>query len=132
MKELAKLLVKDIENAHRTENFEEEFKEQSFENHIAEVENYLNGFENKHTFGDYCGLESKYFQPADFYNKEELKIICEEFDKMMFTYNLTIDYPENVPVSWMYNAIIETLDTQTSITVQVALQIVSGKNIVPV
>lgn len=68
------------------------------------------------TFSNHCGLESQFFPPADFFTDEELKLICSAFEKMMLTYNLTIDYPENVPISLVYEMIIKALDSETSIT----------------
>lgn len=116
MNELATLLITDIKNAHRLESDLVEETDETMAAHFAEIENYLNGSDSGPTFSNHCGLESQFFPPADFFNEVELKIICEEFDKMMFTYNLTIDYPEKIPVSMMNKSIIETLDTQTSIT----------------
>lgn len=34
---------------------------------------------------------------------------------MMFSWNLGISYPENLPIDLVYDAIIKTLDTETAI-----------------
>lgn len=116
MNEYTSYLLADIADAHRTLNFDEKDDEQTIEDHFAEIENYLNGFDSGPTFSDHCGLESQFFPPADFFSDQELKLICNEFSKMMLTYNLTINYPVNVPISLVYKVIVKTLDTQTSIT----------------
>lgn len=116
MNELATLLLTDIKNVHRLEVNMLPETDQIINGHFVEIENYLNGFDSGPTFSDHCGLESQYFPPADFFSNAELKFICEAFENMMLTYNLSIDYPENVPVSLIYEVMVKTLDTPTSIT----------------
>ncbi|WP_027377102.1 hypothetical protein [Kaistella palustris] len=118
MNELAVFLLRDINNAHRLHEDYEEETEHTLEVYFEELENYLNGSDSGPTFSDHCGIESQYFPPADFFSVNELELICEAFDKMMLTYNLTIDYPENVPVSFLYGVMVKTLDAQTSLTGQ--------------
>lgn len=115
MNELTALLLIDISNGHNPSAFEEGTPEQTVENHFADVEKYLYGFTPMRTFSSYCGLESQYFPPADFFTDEELLLICNAFEKMMFSWNLGVDYPENLPIARRYKAIIQTLDMKTGI-----------------
>ncbi|KQS88833.1 hypothetical protein [Chryseobacterium sp. Leaf394] len=115
MREIVSYLINDILNAHHDNGFEVEETVQTIEQHFDDVEKYLNGMSSNLTFGEYCGIESKYFPPADYFSEEELSLICKEFEKMMYTWNLAYDYPEKLPISLIYNALIETLDTQTTI-----------------
>ncbi len=66
-------LLTDITAAHRTEIHVEDQREPSFEEHISEVENWLEGKEPTHSFGYYCGLDATNFPPPEQLNDEEIK-----------------------------------------------------------
>lgn len=129
-------LLSDIANAHRknipseighedsyhpcnpNEGLEEEFREDALDEHFKEIEAWLNRDEAEHTFGYYCGMETIDFPPSEQLTEEEMKLVCEAFSKMMFSWNITIDLPEDLPVDRAYKMIVETLNTKTTIVSQ--------------
>ena len=113
-------LLSDITAAHQNEPSENFYvdcvdEDQAFEKHIEEVERYIAGGETSHTFGYYCGLQSIDFPPPEQLDNDDLKKVCEAFKKMMLTYNLSIELPDNLPAPFAYTLMVDTLNTKTSI-----------------
>lgn len=115
MRELTSYLIADILKACNVTELADEETEQTMEQHFKNVENFLSLGFSMQTFSEYCGLESKYFPPAEYFSEEEQQVICYEFEKMMLTWNLAIDNPEKLPLSILYNTLIGILDTKTAI-----------------
>lgn len=114
-------LLSDIAEAHQNEPSENSYdddlnEDQAFEKHIEEVERYIAGGETSHTFGYYCGLQSIDFPPPEQLDNDDLKKVCKAFKKMMLTYNLSIDLPDNLPAPFAYKLMVDTLNTKTSIS----------------
>lgn len=107
-------LLADIKNAER-EATPMIFTPKSFKKEMEEIENWVQGFENNHTFGDYCGLKAENFPPAEQLTDEEMEIICKAFRKLMFTWNHEDSFPEVLPIAWTYNLLVETLNEGTFI-----------------
>lgn len=112
-------LLSDITAAHREEEaLTESYKEAEefdIEKHLEEVERWVRGEDESHTFGYYCGLQSINFPPPEQLENEDLKTVCDAFKKMMLTYNLSIDLPDNLPLPFAYSLIVDTLNTKTNI-----------------
>ena len=113
-------LLSDITAAHQNEPSENFYvddvnEDQAFEKHIEEVERYIADEEQAHTFGYYCGLQPVDFPPPEQLDINDLKKICEAFKKMMFSWNLSIDLPENLPLPIAYSMMVDTLNTKTDI-----------------
>lgn len=79
-----------------------------------ELEEYEN--DPQYTFGYYCGLQREQFPPAHLLNSLQLERICAAFSKMMFTWNLDTDIPDDVPLTKKYELLISTLDIKTEIS----------------
>lgn len=45
-----------------------------------------------------------------------MKLVCDAFQKMMFTYNLGIDLPQNLPIAFAYKITVDTLNEKTDIS----------------
>ena len=61
-----KHLLSDISNACRMETqAEETIQPRSFEEEMAEIEEWIEGKEADFTFGYYCGLDAANFPPAE-------------------------------------------------------------------
>lgn len=108
-------LIADIKTAHRKEIQEEENIPQSLEEHLEEIEAWVRGDEPEHTFGYHCGLKSEDFPPPEQLTEKEMKLIRNEFERMMYTWNVDIDLPEKLPVDFAYKMIVDTLDTKIMI-----------------
>lgn len=116
MNKLAAILISDIKNAHRLDIDYEDERELTFEEHIQEIESFLKRTEEScPTFSDHCGLESKYFPPADYFTDVELKLIFDALKEMMLTWNHDINLPENLPIQIAYKMTVGTLDKKTNI-----------------
>lgn len=108
-------LLSDITAAHRTEISMEDEQPPSIEKHFEEIENWLEGNEPAHSFGYYCGLDAINFPPPEQLNDTEIKEVLKAFGKMMFTWNLSIDLPELLPLQIAYTMTVDTLNTKTDI-----------------
>lgn len=110
-------LLDDIAAAHRDENEIEEieYEPQTIEEYFEEIDRWLEGEEPTHTFGYYCGLEAVNFPPTEQLTKTEMELVCDAFRKMMFSWNLKIHFPQNLPVSMAYRITVDTLNSKTDI-----------------
>lgn len=107
-------LLADIAAAHRTE-IPGEISHQTMAEHFEEIETWVSGEEPEHTFGYYCGLDPEYFPPAEQLTEEEMILIRQAFERMMFTWNHGIDLPEKLPVAFAYKMIVDSLTMKTTI-----------------
>lgn len=108
-------LLADIAAAHRTEIPEEENIAQTIDEEIKEVEEWAENVKPDYTFGYYCGLKSENFPPAEQLTNDEMILIRGAYEKMMFTWNHGIELPDNLPVTFAYKMIVDTLDMATTI-----------------
>ncbi|MDF2190028.1 hypothetical protein [Paraflavitalea sp. CAU 1676] len=68
-----------------------------------------------HSFGYYCGLQQEQFPPAHMLSTPQLERLCAAFSKMMFTWNLDTDIPDDIPTPKKYQLLVSTLDIKTEI-----------------
>jgi hypothetical protein len=68
-----------------------------------------------YTFGYYCGLKQEVFPPAHMLSTLQMEKLCHAFSKMMFTWNLDTDIPDDVPLSKKYQLLVSTLDMKTEV-----------------
>ena len=68
-----------------------------------------------YTFGYYCGLSRELFPPADRLNSPQMELLCAAFSKMMFTWNLDTDFPDDVPLAKKYQWLVSLLDIKTDV-----------------
>ncbi|HEY8659090.1 MAG TPA: hypothetical protein VIL78_08640 [Hanamia sp.] len=108
-------LLADIAAARRTKIPEEKTLPRTFEEEMEEIEHWATGESAVHTFGYYCGLKSENFPPAEQLTEEAMILIRKAFEQMIFTWNHGIDLPENLPVSFAYKMIVDSLNMKTSI-----------------
>lgn len=105
-------LISDIKAAERPDDpIEKTISNQTFEEEMEEIERWVAGEdEPKHTFGDYCGLKLGDFPPAEQLSNEDLKLVCEAFKHLLFTWNSGIDLPDKLPLPLRYQFMVNTLD----------------------
>ena len=82
------------------------------------ADDYDEEYENdpQYSFGYYCGLQQEQFPPAHLLNSLQLERLCAAFSKMMFTWNLDTDIPDDVPLTKKYQLLVSTLDIKTEIS----------------
>ncbi len=109
-------LLDDIAAAQRQEIPEYEEPEQDMEDYFEEIERWFEGEEeHKHTFGYYCGLNSENFPPPEQLTDEEMVLVRKAFEKMMYTWNQGVDFPENLPPAFAYKLTVDMLNEKTNI-----------------
>ena len=110
-----KHILEDIANAHCTDLPIESAYKKSFEEETDDIEKWVKGDLNEHTFGYYCGLQPEQFLPVEQLATEEIKLVNEAFKRMMFTYNHDITLPEHLPGKTVYSMLVNTLNEKTFI-----------------
>ncbi len=109
-------LLDDIAAAHRNELPEPiPHTPQTFEEEMEEIEQWVAGEEAPHSFSYYCGLKPEEFPPAAQLTPEEMLIVCKTFRQMMFSWNLSADFPETLPPDRDYELLVNTLNEKTDI-----------------
>ena len=108
-------LIEDLLNAQRAESQElEEEEEFDIEAHFAEVDRYVSG-EGEEPIGDILGFEEVQFPPTEKLNNEQMQRISEAFAQCLFSWNITAEIPQNVPIILKYSLLISTLKKQVFI-----------------
>lgn len=101
-----KHLIEDIQNAERQEDDLIAFpKPTTFEEQMQEVERYISGL-GELPLSKYTGLNSQDFPPAHQLADAEMELVLMAFDKMLFTWNIAIDWPKKMPVTARYDHLL--------------------------
>ena len=104
-----KHLIEDIRSAHRPKE-EEPLKEETFEDHIRDVERFISG-DAEHTLTYHCGLKYEAFPPADRLNDDQMTTISKALDDLLESWNAHADIPEEVPAKMRYQLMVGLLNT---------------------
>lgn len=107
-------LLADIKNASRHEDFYSSYKP-SIENYFEAVESFLDPNASLKSFSSHCGIDSSDFPPAEQLSEEEMKMVVNELHKMMFTWNISVDLPDDIPADFAYKLSVEVLDRKLAI-----------------
>lgn len=105
-------LLEDLRAAHKPET---EFmppaltEDEGIEAHFAEVERYLSG-EYDQRIGDVLGLIPEQFPPAERLTPEQMKSVAEAFMALLFSWNITTDLPDELPIEAAYPLLVTALD----------------------
>jgi hypothetical protein len=93
-----------------------EFEETtSFEEEMEDIENWVAGTLPSHTFSYWCGLKAEEFPPAEQLTDEDMRMVCKAFRHLLFSWNLGIELPENLPPATRYAFMVNTLNEETAI-----------------
>lgn len=103
-------LIADIEAAHRVEIPYKSSEVSDIENHLEEVERWIAGDVPHHTLGYYCGIKTIDFPPSEQLSKQGIKLVCAAFKKLLFSWNVEIHLPDELPLDLRYRFMIKTLD----------------------
>ncbi|WP_373523630.1 hypothetical protein [Aquiflexum sp.] len=107
-------LLEDIAEAYMGKTQEDFSNPQNLEKHFEEIENWIS-HDPPNTFGDYFGLKVEDFPPPDQLSEDDMTTICKAFNKMMQSWNLDIELPDNLPIPIAYPMTVETLNEKTAI-----------------
>lgn len=116
MEAYVKHLLTDIQEAERPEQPGLQYVYPEIWGESPEEEERWPESEPTHAFSYYCGLGTEQFPPIHLLSSLQMDTICEAFSKMMFTWNLDTDIPDNVPINIRYQLLISTLDIKTEIS----------------
>ncbi len=108
-------LLDDILLAHREEAPCDEGPQMSIEEELHAIEQWLIKGEGEHTFGFYCGLDAAGFPPPEQLTETEMRLVIKAFHIMMFSWNIGIDLPNELPVNIAYAMTVDTLNKNTAI-----------------
>jgi hypothetical protein len=71
--------------------------------------------EGEELLGDVLGFEDVQFPSVEKLNDGQMQRISEAFVQCLFSWNITAEIPENVPISLRYNLLVSTLKKQVFI-----------------
>jgi len=113
-------LLDDIKAGHRPEQDPEALYSDSsgsLEDHFADVERYLAGYydEGDAVFSHYCGVRAEQFPPVDKLSEKEINTLCKALHKLFWTWNVTVDFPKNLPPMISYPLLVGVLDRKIRI-----------------
>lgn len=103
-------LLADIASAHRTDNAQDMQECQTLEKELEEVERWVTGELEEHTFSYYCGLEPQNFPPPGQFTQKELRVIWDAFSDMLSSWNASLDLPKKMPLHIKYGFMTGTLN----------------------
>lgn len=106
-------LLDDIKAAQRDEEASlQDDAEESIEEHFEQIDRWIAGEYDGHTFGNYCGLESINFPPPEQLNERDMELICDAFEELLASWNAGISLPDNVPLPLRYTLTVGTLNEE--------------------
>lgn len=118
MQSSIKKLLSDIQLAERKSSTrpEEEGEHNYWENEFKEIDQYIAGTGDVFTIKDILNLDKEDFPNSDLLSEEEILSILIALDKTLYTWNIAIEYPEEMPKKEQYHFFIEhSLDYETMI-----------------
>jgi len=102
-------LIEDLSAAKNGEfNMNQTPMHESFEDYIAEVERYLSG-EGEQFIKDILDIQEEYFPPVNRLTDEQLNAVSDAYLDCLYSWNICIDMPDNLPASLKYTLLIGTL-----------------------
>jgi hypothetical protein len=120
MKKYLTQLLADLHTAHRPkQNWDEDPEErQTIEKHFEEVEEFLNWDEENPvgpTFSEACGIDKEAFPPVTKLQPKQIKTLSKAINKLLWTWNISVDLPDSLPLEQAYFFQTEVFDMQVMI-----------------
>ncbi len=108
-------LIADIYAAQNQEEFELKSESKTFDFH-NEVDAFFlpEGESFKEVFGKVCGLQSNQFPSKNLLTNQQMESICEAIDKLLFSWNLQTDLPDELPVEKAYQLLVGIFDKKNT------------------
>ena len=107
-------LLSDITAAHRAKQSLPMIAK-TFEEEMEDIERWVAGVEETHTLGYHCGLKEENFPPAGQLLDEDLLLVYEALKKMLYSYNIAIELPDELPAPMKYGLTVGRLNEKTAI-----------------
>jgi len=102
-------LIEDLTAAQSKENaINRKLIEEDFEAHIAELERYMNG-EGKQRIRKIIGKKKEAFPPVERLTDQQLNAVSEALLECLYSWNITIDLPKNIPAALQYKVLVDAL-----------------------
>ena len=109
-------LIADIYAAQNQEEFELKIESKSVGLHNEADALFLPEKELfKEVFGKVCGINSRQFPPINLLTKEQMEGICEAIERLLFSWNLNTDLPDELPVEKAYQLLVGIFDKKNII-----------------
>ena len=116
MKRYVEQLIADIYAAQNQEEFELKTEFKTFDFHTKVDTFFLREEESfKEVFGKVCGLKSSQFPPTKLLTNDQMEGICEAIDRLLFSWNLYTDLPDELPVEKAYQLLVGIFDQKNTI-----------------
>lgn len=104
-------LLEDITNALRQEHPHSDTVTETIEERDLEaVEGWVCGDIPDHTLGYYCGLDKEQFPPATQLSTEDMQMVYDAFERMLYSWNAELSLPDELPWSLRYQFMVRTLE----------------------
>ncbi len=104
-------LLADIIAAHQRKDSNPEQTSTSLDEHFREIDRYISG-DSEQTLRYYCGLDPADFPPVGEFSEEEIKQLCHAFEEMLDSWNVSVDWPENLPWDKRYGMTVALLNRE--------------------
>ena len=116
MNKYIKQLIADSYAAQNHEEFELKAESKTLDIH-NDVNIFISLEEEafNEAFGKVCGLKSEQFPPANLLTDEQMEGICEAIDRLLFSWNLYTDLPDELPVTLAYKLLVGIFDQKNII-----------------
>ncbi len=101
----------DIKNAYRQNPTSVHVdRETSFEEEMEAVEKWATGTNEPLSLSHQCGLSIEQFPPVETLTEDEIEIIILDFEEMLRTWNMEVDFPSDLPKARAYPLLINILN----------------------
>jgi hypothetical protein len=106
-------LLDDIKRAYRNEtSYMYNDSPETIEEQLEQIDRWITGELETHTFGYYCGLEVANLPPAVQLDDWDIELVCDAFNKLLDSWNAAISIPDTVPLRLRYTLMISILDEE--------------------
>ena len=85
--------------------------DENLERHFEDVERYLSG-DFQQTIASVIGFDEVQFPPVEKLTGEQMKLVVDGFDKLLFSFNITTDLPDVVPIEIAYKLLVGALQRE--------------------
>jgi hypothetical protein len=113
------ILLEDIASAHCPEDYFNKLdntrSEMDLEQELEESERFI-FYDREPLFEVYCGLKRENFPPKDRLSEDQLTQVTVAFIKMMSSWSLFVDFPDDLPQLMRYELLLDILQKPVMIS----------------
>lgn len=116
MKRYVEQLIADIYAAQNQEEFELKTESKTFDFYTnVDIFSFHEEASLEEVFGKVCGMSKSQFPPTFLLTDEQMEGICEAIDRLLFSWNLQTDLPDELPVKMAYQLLVGIFDQKNTI-----------------